>query len=60
MIYIIKEEGLYQHKVNSSLVFTSNCKMGYLCHSEVFDWLAERRHITKHKPESGVASEEQT
>ena len=29
MIYIIKQEGLYQKKVNSSLVFTSNCKMGY-------------------------------
>ena len=30
MIYIIKQEGLYQNKVNSSLVFTCNCKMGYL------------------------------
>ena len=30
MIYIIKQEGLYQNKVNSSLVFTRNCKMGYL------------------------------
>ena len=29
MIYIIKQEGLYQNKVNSSLVFTGNCKMGY-------------------------------
>ena len=29
MIYIIKQEGLYQKKVNSSLVFTSNYKMGY-------------------------------
>ena len=28
MIYIIKQEGLYQNKVNS-LVFTGNCKMGY-------------------------------
>ena len=26
MIYIIKQEGLYQNKVNSSLVFTGNCK----------------------------------
>ena len=25
MIYIIKQEGLYQNKVNSSLVFTCNC-----------------------------------
>ena len=29
MIYIIKQEELYQNKVNSSLVFTGNCKMGY-------------------------------
>ena len=29
MIYIIKQEGLYQNKVNSSLVFTCNCKMGF-------------------------------
>ena len=29
MIYIIKQEGLYQNKVNSSLVFTCNFKMGY-------------------------------
>ena len=29
MIYIIKQEGLYQNKVNSSLVFTGNSKMGY-------------------------------
>ena len=28
MIYIIKQEGLYQNKVNSSLVFTCNFKMG--------------------------------
>ena len=27
--YIIKQEGLYQSKVNSSLVSTYNCKMGY-------------------------------
>ena len=31
MIYIIKQEGLYQNKVNSSLVFTGNCKMSYYC-----------------------------
>ena len=30
MIYIKKEEGLYQNKVNSSLVSNCNCKMGYL------------------------------
>ena len=29
MIYIRKQEGLYQNKVNPSLVFTYNCKMGY-------------------------------
>ena len=29
MIYIIKQEGLYQNKVNSSLVSTCNCKMDY-------------------------------
>ena len=28
MIYIIKQEGLYQNKVISSLVFTCNCKVG--------------------------------
>ena len=27
MVYIVKQEGLYQNKVNSSLVFTCNCKM---------------------------------
>ena len=26
MIYVIKQEGLYQNKVNSSLVFNGNCK----------------------------------
>ena len=29
MTYIIKQEGLYQNKVNANLVFTCNCKMGY-------------------------------
>ena len=29
MIYIIKQEGSYQNKVNSSLVCTCNCKIGY-------------------------------
>ena len=27
MIYVIKQKGLYQNEVNSSLVFTCNCKM---------------------------------
>ena len=30
MIYIIKEEALFQNKVNSSRVSNCNCKMGYL------------------------------
>ena len=29
MIYIIKQGGLYQNKVNSSLISNCNCKMGY-------------------------------
>ena len=29
MIYIIKQAGLYQNKVNSSLISNCNCKMGY-------------------------------
>ena len=29
MIYIIKQERLYQNKVNSSIISTCNCKMGY-------------------------------
>ena len=29
MIYIIKQEGLYQNNVNSSLVSTYNCNMAY-------------------------------
>ena len=29
MIYIIKQEGSYQNKVNYSLVCTCNCKVGY-------------------------------
>ena len=29
MIYITKQEGLYQNKVNFSLVSTCNCKMDY-------------------------------
>ena len=41
MIYIIKEEGLNQNKVNSSLVFTCNCKMGYSC-IRAFYWTISR------------------
>ena len=29
MIYVKKQEGLYQNKVNSIFVSTCNCKMGY-------------------------------
>ena len=29
MIYLTKQEGLYQNKVNFSLVSTCNCKMDY-------------------------------
>ena len=29
LIYIIKQEGLYQNKVSSSLAFTHNCKMAF-------------------------------
>ena len=29
MIYMIKQEGLYQNKVNFSLIFTCNCKIVY-------------------------------
>ena len=36
LIYIIKQEGLFQNKVNSSLVFTWNCKMGYWHHFTCF------------------------
>ena len=30
MIYIIRQVGLYESNINPSLVFTFNCKMGYL------------------------------
>ena len=30
LIYIIKQDGLYQNKVNFSLISTCNCKMLYL------------------------------
>ena len=29
MIYVIEQEGLYENKVNSSLVSTCNCQMRY-------------------------------
>ena len=53
MIYITKQEGLYQNKVNSSLVFTGNCKMDYCACSENITenllilpkFAPEKRHI---------------
>ena len=44
MIYIIKQEGLYQNKVNSSLVITCNCKMGYFRFSRV-NGLVTTQHL---------------
>ena len=32
IIYIIKQEGLYQNKVNSRLVFIDNCKLWPFCY----------------------------
>ena len=37
MVNIIKEEGLYESKFNSSLVSTCNCKMGYCNIITVYD-----------------------
>ena len=34
IIYIIKQEGLCQNKVSSTLVFTCNFKMGYSATAE--------------------------
>ena len=31
LFYIIKQEGLYQNKVKSSLASIHNCKMAYCC-----------------------------
>ena len=33
LIYITKQEGLYQNKVNSSLASIHNCKMAYFLKS---------------------------
>ena len=53
MISIVKEEELYQNKVNSCLVSTCNCKVDYqleLGDSEGFRWLSgnltKRHHNT--------------
>ena len=37
MIYIIKQKGLYQNKVNASFVSTCNCKIGCILGCTVFD-----------------------
>ena len=42
MTYIIKQEGLYQNKVNPNLVFTCNCKMGY------YLYLVRSKHLQYH------------
>ena len=34
MIYMGRQEGLYQNKVNSSLYSTCNCKMGYFSYEQ--------------------------
>ena len=34
MIYTIKQEGLYQNKVNSCLISTWNCKVAYCYRNE--------------------------
>ena len=36
MIYIRKQKGLYQNKVNSSVVFICDCKMAHSCDS--YQW----------------------
>jgi len=47
MIYIIKQEGLYQNKVNSSLVFTGNCKMGYYRYIYLHGWQKDFMAVKK-------------
>ena len=47
---IKKQEGLYQNKVNSSLIFTCNCKMGY------FGWDEKPRKTFETSDESSPTS----
>ena len=51
MIYIIKQEGLYQNKVNSRLVSIDNCEVAFLFLEyeffECWKW--------KHSPSTNVA-----
>ena len=50
MIYIIKQEGLCQNKVNSSLIFTCNCKMGYSTPEKIANiWWIERDGMSAKK-----------
>ena len=47
---IKKQEGLYQNKVNSSPIFTCNCKMGY------FGWDEKPRKTFETSDESSPNS----
>ena len=51
MIYIIKQAGLYQNKVNSSLISNCNCKMGY--------WTMHKPFISPGAPNDFLAIIEQ-
>ena len=45
MIYITKQEGLYQNKVNSSLVSTCNCKMDYCRKRNNWEKIMSENHL---------------
>lgn len=47
MIDIIKQQGLYQNKVNSRLVFIDNCKMAFLL-LEYILWVLKIKALTSH------------
>ena len=49
---IKKQEGLYQNKVNPSLIFTCNCKMGY------FGWDEKPRKTFETSDESSPKKSE--
>ena len=60
MMYIIKQEGFYQNKVNSSLVSTCNCKMGYSttrCALNNRSFSLSRNRKLNWKPSSGRSQE---
>ena len=53
LIYIIKQEGLYQNKVTLSLASIHNCKMAYWTHTFLlFSYLEFRVCFTCYPPES--------